>query len=82
MHERGKGQSHVFSKELQDIQDMQGVKPIVGDFLSFADFFFDGAIADIFVQVKISEAKTGVADFIRRTRELVQRLYEYRREIS
>ena len=71
-----------FSKELQDIQNMQGIKPIVGDFLTFADFFFDNAIADIFVQVKISEAKSQVEDFIRRTRELVRQLYEYRKQIS
>jgi len=36
----------------------------IGGFLSFADFFFDGVIADYLVQTKINDAKTQVRDAI------------------
>ena len=36
----------------------------IGGFLTFADFFFDGIIADWLVQSKIQEARRQVADAI------------------
>ena len=71
-----------FSRELQDIRNMQGIKPIVGDFLSFADFFFDGTIADIFVQVRIGEAKKQELPTDDELKQVVQQLYEYRRQLE
>ena len=36
----------------------------IGGFLSFADFFFDGFVADYLVQSKITSAKNQVEDAI------------------
>ena len=49
----------------------------VGDFLTFADFFWDGFISDLMVQSKISDAKRKIADAIRRTEAVVSRLRSY-----
>lgn len=62
-----------FRKELDDIDDYLPDFE-VGGFLVFADFFFDGLLADIFVQSKISEMKRQVNDAIRKTDEMVRRL--------
>ena len=66
-----------FSKELKDVQEPE-FSSLTGDFLTFADFFFDGFIADILVQSKISEARAQVEDAIGRTKELLRRLEAYR----
>ena len=46
----------------------------LGDFLSFADYFFDGIIADIMVQSRIKEAKKQVEDAIRRVQYILAQL--------
>lgn len=46
----------------------------VGSFLSFADFFFDGFVADYLVQSKISDAKGQVSDAIRRVEQILRDL--------
>ena len=66
-----------FQQELRDVND-PGLSSLAGDFLTFADFFFDGINADILVQSKISEARNQVAEAIRRTKELLARLEQYR----
>ncbi len=53
-----------FSKELRDVSGYSSIH--IGDLVTFADFFFDGLIADIYVQSRISEAKRQVDDAIRR----------------
>ena len=45
-----------------------------GDFLSFADFFFDGVVADYLVQSRINETRRKVAEAIRRVEELTAKL--------
>ena len=67
----------AFRNELSDIQDLQGLDVRVGDFLTFADFFWDGFISDLMVQSKISDAKRKIADAIRRTEAVVNRLRSY-----
>ncbi|MCR4902215.1 MAG: hypothetical protein K6A23_05100 [Butyrivibrio sp.] len=57
-----------FSKELRDVQGFSSIH--INDFLSFADFFFDGFVADVLVQSKISNAKKQCDDAIRRVQEL------------
>ncbi len=52
-----------FSKELRDVSGYSSIH--IGDFLTFADFFFDGVVADVMVQSKISNAKRQCADAIR-----------------
>lgn len=65
-----------FSKELRDVSGYSSIH--INDFLTFADFFFDGIIADVIVQSKISEAKRQCDDGIRKVtairEELVRRL--------
>ena len=51
-----------FQRELQDVNVPLDLKMEVGSFLSFADFFFDGFVADYLVQSKISDAKGQVSD--------------------
>ena len=46
-----------FQRELKDVNIPLDLRMEVGSFLSFADFFFDGFVADYLVQSKISEAK-------------------------
>ncbi len=53
-----------FSRELRDVSGYSSIH--IGDFMTFADFFFDGFIADIMVQSKISNAKAQCDDAIRR----------------
>lgn len=53
-----------FQKELKDVNIPLDLKMEVSGFLSFADFFFDGFVADYLVQSKISEAKEQLSDAI------------------
>ena len=53
-----------FSKELRDVSGYSSIH--INDFLTFADFFFDGFVADILVQSKISDGKRQCEDAIRR----------------
>ena len=46
----------------------------VGGFLSFADFFFDGLVADYLVQSKIEDAKRQVADAINMISDIMRTL--------
>ena len=52
-----------FSKELRDVSGYSSIH--ISEFLTFADFFFDGFLADVLVQSKISEAKSQCDDAIR-----------------
>ena len=49
---------------LSDINLSLDLRMEVGGFLSFADFFFDGLVADYLVQSKIEDARRQVADAI------------------
>ncbi len=67
-----------FSRELQDVSGYSSIH--IDGFLTFADFFFDGFLADILVQSKISEAKRQCDEGIRQVAdirdELAARLQE------
>ena len=63
-----------FEDELRDVQDLGYLNVEIGGFLTFADFFFDGLLADIMVQSKISEAKHQVDDAIYRVERIVNQL--------
>ena len=63
-----------FSRELADVQDLQGLDIQVGDFLTFADFFFDGLLADLLVQSKIQQAKDAVDNAIARVEAVLDQL--------
>lgn len=67
-----------FQKELKDVDTL--VPDInVGDFLTFADFFWDGFVADIMVQSKISKGKKQVAEAISRVNDILSQLRRYYR---
>ncbi|MCF0127686.1 MAG: hypothetical protein HUJ70_03905 [Pseudobutyrivibrio sp.] len=62
-----------FSKELDDIDEyLPDIN--MGEFLTFADFFFDGFVADVFMQSRISEAEKQVEDAIRQVNGILKRL--------
>lgn len=54
----------VFQRELKDVDLSLDLRMEVGGFLSFADFFFDGLVADYLVQSKIESAREQVEDAI------------------
>lgn len=62
-----------FKEELDDVDEyIPDVE--VGGFLSFADFFFDGLLADVLVQSRIGEMKRQVDSAITKTERIVGRL--------
>lgn len=72
--ERAKEDLKLFQKELRDVDVPTELRIDIGGFLTFADFFFDGLIADYMVQSKIANARTEVQDAIMRVQYLLQRL--------
>ena len=64
----------AFKKELSDVNGIYNLQLEMGDFLSFADFFFDGFIADYLVQTKINDAKQQVRQAINSISVLVEQL--------
>ncbi len=63
-----------FSRELRDVDLYYDTNLQVGDFLTFADFFFDGVLADWLVQDKINRARSQVDDAIYRVESILDRL--------
>lgn len=61
-----------FSRELRDVEGYSAIH--INDFLTFADFFFDGVIMDWLVQSKISNAKRQCDDAIRQVEQIKARL--------
>ena len=63
-----------FQRELTDVENIPEFHIETGDFLSFADYFFDGFLADMMVQSKINEAKRQVDDAIRKVNYIMGQL--------
>ncbi|MBQ7612356.1 MAG: hypothetical protein IJU92_04710 [Spirochaetaceae bacterium] len=72
--ENAKHDMRDFEQELGDIRDIESLRIEIGDFLTFADFFFDGLIADIFVQSKIKDAKNQIDTAISHVDRILARL--------
>ena len=72
--EAAKSDLKRFQRELKDVNIPLDLRMEVGSFLSFADFFFDGFVADYLVQSKISEAKEQVSDAIIRVEQTLNEL--------
>ena len=72
--ENAKSDLKRFQKELKDVNIPLDMRMEVGSFLSFADFFFDGFVADYLVQSKISDAKEQVSDAIYRVEQILNEL--------
>lgn len=58
--EQAKKDLQIFQRELRDVQISGKLHIEIGSFLSFADFFFDGLVADYLVQSKIADARKQV----------------------
>jgi len=74
---RAKADLDRFSRELSDVREIQGLDIEIGDFLTFADFFFDGFLADIMVQSKIRQAQDKIDNAIDRVETLLMKLRRY-----
>ena len=72
--EEAKQDLRAFSRELADVQSVEGIDVGIDSFLTFADFFLDGFLADYFVQRKIREAQSEVDSAIRQVEDMVVRL--------
>lgn len=75
-----KAQVMNFQRELQDVQGSLVFQVDVGGFLTFADFFFDGILADVLVQSKISDAKEQVDKVINHINAIMNDLYRMQSE--
>ena len=64
----------TFRDELGDIRDVENLNIDIDGFLAFADFFFDGFVADIFVQSKIRKGQQQVREAIRRVEDILSTL--------
>lgn len=63
-----------FSDELDDVSGYYGADLGISDFATFADFFFDGFIADFYVQSKINKARAQVDEAIFRVEGILNKL--------
>ena len=64
--EQAKYDLRNFSRELNDVNMACDLHIDTGDFLSFADYFFDGFVVDWMVQDRINTAKRQVEEAIRK----------------
>lgn len=64
----------AFRDELGDIRDIENLRIDIDGFLTFADFFFDGFIADVFVQSRIRRGQQQVQEAIRRVEDILRTL--------
>lgn len=72
-----------FRRELKDVQVPLDFRVDIDGFLSFADFFFDGIIADWLVQSRIQESREQVEeaiDMVTKLLEDLERMKEYSRD--
>lgn len=74
---RAKYDLETFSRELSDVRDIQEMDIEIGDFLTFADFLFDGFLADMLVQSKIRQAQDKIDYAIDRVETLLGRLRSF-----
>lgn len=63
-----------FQRELMDVDHVSEFHIETGDFIAFADYFFDGLIADWLVQSRINEAKKQVDNAIQRVNYIMGQL--------
>ena len=67
-----------FQQELRDVTAIPGLCLEMDDFLGFADYFFDGLLADLLVQSRIREAQEKVETAIEQVHLALARLDEAR----
>lgn len=64
----------AFQRELHDVQELGDLKVETGDLLGFADYFFDGLLADLLVQSRINNAKNQIDNAIQRVKYILAQL--------
>lgn len=72
--EQAKEDVAVFQRELKDVNEVIDFHMEIGSFLTFADFFFDGLIADYLVQSKISDAREEIQEAIGQIERILREL--------
>lgn len=72
--EQAKYDLKKFSKELDDVNMNYHLEIQTGDFLSFADWFFDGFFVDWMVQDRINQASDQVSNAIYRVENILRQL--------
>lgn len=72
--EQARSDLRQFRKELTDVDAFTDIHIETGDFLAFADYFFDGLIADWMMQSRINDAKKQVDDAIQKVETVLRRL--------
>jgi len=78
--EEAKGALEKLGQELKDVDYQINLDFTVSDFLSFADYFFDGLLADLFVQDRIDEAEQQVKEAITKVESIRDHLLSLRQE--
>lgn len=63
-----------FQKELLDVQEVANLEVNISGMLKFADFFFDGFIADFMVQGKIKRSLENVRDQYSKVNDILYKL--------
>lgn len=72
--EQAKIDLQCFQTELRDVNVQMNLNLNISGFLTFADYFFDGIIADYLVQSKIDDAKHQVKEAIQRVENILMEL--------
>ena len=72
--ERAKADLRSFQRELGDVAGIENMQVDISAFLTLADFFFDGLVADWLVQSKIQNARRQVAEAISRVEQILSAL--------
>ncbi|MCC8065596.1 MAG: hypothetical protein LIO94_00615 [Clostridiales bacterium] len=71
----------LLGKELNDINLSLNLQIEIGSFLTFADFFFDGIVADWMVQSKINDALNQVTAANTRVMEILGNLQRWEEQL-
>lgn len=79
--EEARCQLELFQCELKDVALPYNFTIQIDNFLTFADFFFDGVIADWLVQSKINEAKEELNYAIERVEQMVADLMKWEKQL-
>ena len=69
-----------FHTELADVDLIAGAQVSIGDFATFADYFFDGFFADMAVQEQIEQSRDSVVRAGQEVERVLSRLEEMGRE--
>ena len=71
-----------FRTELADVRDMELPQVQIGEFATFADYFFDGIFVDWYIQSRINDAQRGVEAVDSRVCEVLNRLQWMDQELA